>query len=111
MADDKDDSILTPKQLETILAKIQEKWKGPRSCPICTTDNWTLASHVTSPVRLAGSGGSFQLGGRAYPSMQVVCTNCGFVHHFNLVVLGLYPLSTEPKTSPEAAGKKEAGNG
>jgi hypothetical protein len=80
---------LSQEQQDRIIRKIQQKWVGPHTCPICKTDKWTLTSHVTSPVRLNGLAGGMELGGQVFPTAMLMCNNCGYLLFFNLILMGV----------------------
>ena len=110
MATEPDKSELSEADKQNIIDTIMAKWVGPRTCPICTTDNWIIGSHLTTPVRLA-AGGGMQIGGIVYPTAMIVCTNCGFVHHFNTVALKIPPIQNEADQASPAPTVKEVDNG
>jgi hypothetical protein len=105
-----DKTELSEEQKQIIIREIQAKWTGQRTCPICGTDSWVLAPHLTTPQRLAGTTGGLQIGGTAYPTAMLVCSNCGFVHHFNAVVLHVVAGEAAPM-QPVPPEKKEAEDG
>jgi hypothetical protein len=115
--DKKDDTKLSSAELDRIREAILAKWTGQKSCPICSTNKWTIGPHIITPMRLEGASGNIMLGGGSiYPSVMLVCENCGFTHYFNLVALGIYQelqkkaseAVAPPETSP--LPKTEADN-
>lgn len=57
------------------------------TCPICRAQSWEAFGHIVAP--LTYSPGAFSLGGTTYPTLNLVCTNCGAVQAFSAVLLGL----------------------
>lgn len=68
-------------------AWVNEKWvAADKSCPICTTNNWTVDQVVElRPYR----GGLITGHTTTFPAAQVICINCGYTHFFNAVVAGV----------------------
>lgn len=65
-----------------------EKWPiNKRVCDVCGHSQWNLAEDIIAPM--AFSEGSIMLGGRSYPQLMVICTNCGNTKYFNAVMIGL----------------------
>jgi hypothetical protein len=89
--DDKQDKTeISLEEQKRILALIVKKWTRPRECPICAANKWFLAGHLTTPTRLSGLSSNMNLkSGPIYPAVSVVCSNCGFIHQFNAVALGV----------------------
>ena len=85
---------LTPEDKKEIMAWLTKKWVTPKTCPICSHNNWIIAGDLTTPIRL--SGGNFNIGGTTYPMFLLVCGNCGFTHHFNAAVAKLSALDKKP---------------
>ena len=71
---------LTAKQLAHIAGWIQSRAKHS-NCPVCDTNNWSLAPHVVSQ-HVIKQDGSVQLGGTQYPQVLMYCQNCSFVRPF-----------------------------
>lgn len=57
------------------------------TCPICKSSNWGSFGHIVAPMTY--SPGAFQIGGTSYPTVNLVCTNCGSIQAFSAVLLGL----------------------
>lgn len=56
-------------------------------CPICSSRNWMVMEHfVILPIF---HGGNIVLGGPAYPSIGIICQNCGNTHLINAVISGI----------------------
>jgi len=102
MADEASKLGLSPEHQQMILDALSEKWKEPRTCPVCRTDKWTLAGHLTTPV-LLGVENSISLGGPTYPTISVICNNCGFIQQFNAIVLGVAKPPDSKETSSTSA--------
>jgi hypothetical protein len=91
---------LTQEQREEIAAKITQKWRGSRECPVCQVNAWALMPHLTTPVKLQGQTGKLDFPGtEVYPQAHLVCTNCGNTLTFNVTTLGIDLL--KPQTLAE----------
>ena len=97
MAEDKKDTAqdgLTKDQVEHLKKWIDQK-AVDMTCPICTKATWIPGSLIlTPPAR--GKGKSMVIGGRTYPMVPIICTNCGYMHFFNALIVGL----EEPDIKP-----------
>lgn len=51
----------------------------------CGNEHWTLAGDLITP--LAFSAGDINLGGNSYPSVLLLCSNCGNSKVFNAVIM------------------------
>ncbi len=86
-------------QLEKIDKWLDEKWGKDRApCRQCEQSVWQIAKWPTN--LLLGDVRGNTDAGNSYPSVAIVCGNCGNQILLNGFILGLYP----PKG-------KEAGNG
>lgn len=77
---------MTDRQKQTIQASLQKK--GFSACPICRQSNWQMAEDLVHAPTTSLSGG-MALGGPHVPMAQIICTNCGFVSHHAVGVLGI----------------------
>ena len=86
-----DASRMTDDEMNRVVELINGKRAGAedRPCPHCDANAWLLAPHTVTPIRLRRLTGGMELGGPVYPHAMIICTNCGYTRHFNLVVLGL----------------------
>jgi hypothetical protein len=106
--DKRDKTEISLEEQKRILAFILKKWTQPRECPICAATKWVLAGHLTTTTRLAGlSSNMVAGGGPIYPAASVVCSNCGFMHQFNVVALGAVSQAT-PASQPTPVEAKDA---
>lgn len=77
---------MTDRQKQTIQAGLQQRGFG--ACPTCRQTNWQLGDDlVHAPT--TSLGGGMSLGGPHIPMAQIICTNCGFVSHHAVGVLGI----------------------
>lgn len=77
---------MTDRQKQTIQAALQAK--GVAVCPMCRRSGWQVGEDlVHAPA--TSLGGGMSLGGPHIPMAQIVCTNCGFVSHHAVGVLGI----------------------
>ncbi len=76
-----------PEKLE-IMGKINTLWTGSaKNCPICGSNKWFVADHVTElPILNEGTRG---FGAGAYPAVLLISDPCGFTLSFNAVSLGV----------------------
>lgn len=76
----------TKKYAEQIIAAMNERG-APEECPMCGRNDWTLVQgvfmHRTLEQVRAGTGSGM-------PCAAIACNNCGNIHWFNLVILGLW---------------------
>lgn len=77
---------LTDRQKQTILDNLRGKIRNP--CPRCSQGNFTLGDEVVATTTTSLQGG-MAVGGPIIPMVQAVCTNCGFVSHHAIGVLGI----------------------
>ena len=77
---------LTTSQKETIIGTLRSKSNG--QCPICHQQKWTIGDEIVSATSVS-LGGSTVMGGPFIPMAQIVCSNCGFIAHHALGVLGV----------------------
>jgi hypothetical protein len=86
---------------QRIVAALRERLPGQKlsPCAICGTNAWVIN---TGYVRLAiqDDPRSARLGGKGFPMIALICTNCGNTHLLNLKILGLGEL-LEPDTKAE----------
>ena len=73
--------------LEKVHAWLEEKWEGPKTCPISGGRNWSIATEFVEfrPY----SGGELVLGINVYPQVLVTCTECGYALTFSAFKMGL----------------------
>lgn len=79
---------LTAVQKQKAVDWLERSWKGKRTCPVCESNNWTIADHLVSPPITGVEGGTF-LGGPSYPHVMLISGECGYVMMFNAIVLGI----------------------
>ena len=80
--------LLTKEQKEYVAKWITDKGGSPvRPCPVCNARQWVVGSHIVAPLRIEGGG--VAIGGTLYPSVPLICGNCGNTHFMNIVVMRL----------------------
>ena len=79
-------NFLPKEKQDQAIKWLNDKWKN-QICECCGGRDWTLNGHLTTPINF--QQGAFHFGGMAYPSLGVVCKNCGNTKHFNAVAMGL----------------------
>ena len=87
--------LLSEAEKKDITQKLQRLWMGSQICPICGSNNWTIADHVVAPLSLGGGGG-LTVGGPSYPLILLISQPCGYTIAFNALVLGVIPPNPTP---------------
>jgi len=90
MTDEKDSQekkkeFFSQEKRDLAFSKINEKWKFNPHCECCGAQAWTLPADITTSV-------IYEKGimlGKAYPQIQVICSNCGNTKFFNAMILGI----------------------
>lgn len=59
----------------------------PKPCTSCGSSQWSLASHLVTPVLMQGL--SVTLGGTSYPQAMLICGHCGRTDYFNVLKMGI----------------------
>jgi hypothetical protein len=83
---------LTDQQLERVIQKFREFWRGSyTACPVCRDVTWEISDSIFglpeySDGLLSGRGGA------SYPVLPVTCGKCGYVIFFNAVKLGFFEM-------------------
>lgn len=70
---------------EKVKAWLDGKWTNDERCPICHDDHWSISddfvdNKVFNPQAI--------FGGKSYPSVMIICTNCGYTVFINAIVAG-----------------------
>lgn len=72
---------------------IDQKWpQTKRECEICGSKKWSISTDFTTPVVFDGG---LQIGGASYPTVSLICENCGNTKYFNAVKMGLLEGNSE----------------
>src|SRR5262249_30449823 len=71
---------------ERAMEWLNKHWQGPKICPICQNNNWTISNSLG--VMLASTEQGVEIGGLAYPLFLITCGVCGYTLFFNAVVAG-----------------------
>src|SRR3954463_16643175 len=86
---------ITDKQRSEIAALLYAKL-GARACEMCATTSWAIGDHIVSPLALTmdHATGKYNVDMAAsYPSVHLVCSNCGNTKLFNLPQVGFDPFA------------------
>lgn len=83
MAEDEEKSQLWKDQFVKF---VNDKVPNSGLCKECGEKTMTVPDHIVAPPVFVDGG--FALGGRSYPLIMLVCTNCGNTRFFNAVVAG-----------------------
>lgn len=70
--------------LDKAISWLNEKWQGPKICPICKSNSWNIGDRPVELREFHGEGISF--GGPIYPLLSVTCKVCGNTILFNAIV-------------------------
>jgi len=65
---------------------LKKKWQS-KSCPMCGGESWITGEDIYAACTF--ENGALHLGGKMFPMMSAVCTNCGFTAWINAVVSGI----------------------
>ena len=74
------------------IRKIHE-WTAKRipegaRCPFCKEQDWQAGDYLTTPI-VTNQGAEKLLSGPDFPSLSVVCRNCGFIANLSARVVGI----------------------
>jgi len=73
---------------QRIIAALEAKSKGPTgACVICGDNNWAIGFFSPIPISF-GAKGMSTFGPRIYPTVAIICNNCGNTHFINVRILG-----------------------
>jgi len=84
MAEDR--SLLSTENQQKIVDWVKAK-KGMTPCPVCQTNSWTVAPHLTYPT-IYSQKGTFP-GTVSYPMVILYCKNCFYIRQFMAVPIGV----------------------
>lgn len=72
---------------------LDKKWpQTKRECEICGAKKWSIPTDFTTPIVFDDG---LQIGGTSYPSVNLICENCGNTKYFNAVKMGLLEEKSE----------------
>ena len=88
MADKKrEDGLLSEEEKHKIVARLRERGV-PQRCPMCGKNKWAIGDGYVNQT-IQGDYHGIHIGGTSIPSIPIICSNCGFLSHHALGVLGL----------------------
>ncbi len=65
------------------------------TCPICSTEDWTVLDHFVTPIVLAGpERNDMSPRAASYPHFMLTCQKCGNVQFINATRAGIVNSST-----------------
>jgi hypothetical protein len=75
----------------TLVAETLAAKGAPKACELCAETNWALGDHIVSFQGLARHPTHFMnaLADPFFPSILLMCNNCGNTKSINLAILGL----------------------
>lgn len=88
--------MMTNEQKEKIKAELLKK-VPVLTCPMCQNKSFSMANGYFSNT-LQIDFNSLALGGKAIPTIGIICNNCGFVSQHAIGRLGLLPKNEEIKS-------------
>lgn len=77
---------MNKEKLTRIVKKLNAAVPGGFTCPICHARGFRLVDGFVSDV-LSDVPGTIMLEGRSVTSVQLICSNCGFISQYALGVL------------------------
>lgn len=88
---------------ERMVQWLNEKWVQAKTCPICTSNQWSVSEE---PLELRPfKRGGLVIGGPVYPLYSLTCRVCGNTLLFNAVVAGVVTKQEEEsKAAADDAG-------
>lgn len=82
-----EDGKLTEQQKKKFEEHINKKMTLIGKCPVCSSRSWTVLDHMVHiPIHY---GGNIMVGGPSYPSVGLICSNCGNTQLINAVFAGV----------------------
>lgn len=81
--------VFGPEERAKAGAWIDKHWTGSKQCPISGHNDWVVAPNVVQLLDLPPAGG-LVVGGSVYPSVLVICNQCGYTITFNALKMGLF---------------------
>lgn len=91
---------ITAAEKEKIDAWLRTRWPHNYKCPICQSENWTLAEHFVELRTF--SGGALMVGGPVYPNVLIISVPCGYSVLMNAGGTGIAFGPTPPDQKPVA---------
>lgn len=73
---------------------LNSQWKGPKTCPVCHNNNWTIGEDLVEIRPFQGADFIGFVGGSVLPLFAVTCKICGHTLLFNAIVADLLKLET-----------------
>jgi len=83
--------------VQKIVDWLNRQWQGPKVCPICKNNNWSISEKLLELREFHGGG--LVVGGPVYPLISITCKVCGHTLLFNAIVAGLLTPKQEDTTS------------
>jgi hypothetical protein len=80
--------VLSSSEKQKIMDWVKSKARMRIECPLCLSNNWTVANHVVAPSVVNGS--AVGMGAYPYPQAMLI-SECGYTLFVNLVVVGIFP--------------------
>lgn len=99
---------LSEEQYQSVKDHLQQKWRNPPTCPMCSSSTWAVDPQVRD-VKEADSPGKLVIGGirHLFPVVVVCCTNCGYTALVNLLVAGAFTQESLSKALDGISVEKE----
>lgn len=94
---DKENSSLS-QEARRMAIEWLDKQAPELKCECCQNKRWILADEFVTPRIITGSGDAL-IAGPQYPSIMIICKNCGNTKYFNAMIAGVF--NPENKKSEE----------
>jgi hypothetical protein len=73
--------------VQRVIQKLTEKTGGMHPCPVCGHAAWTVGNQYVV-ISLSPQPTEIHMGGPVYPTIAIICSNCGNTHLINMLILG-----------------------
>ena len=80
---------------EKLESWLNQKWVGPKICPICGKNNWAIGDRLMEMREFRWGAIMYQ--GQSFPVATVVCTECGNTILINAMVADLLKKDADRK--------------
>lgn len=84
--------------VEKVVNWLNSQWQGPKLCPICKNNNWSVSEKPVELREFHGPG--LVVGGPIYPLISITCKVCGHMLLFNAIIAGLLVPEQKDTASP-----------
>jgi len=93
--------------IKKIADRLSERAGEPKPCSLCGETNWQLQDMYANIIA-SHDPSTMNIGGQSFPTIPLVCMNCGNTHFINLLVLGFREELKDLKFEVNAKAEAEA---